>query len=131
MAGHGTGFNAVNDNFARIHVIKTHKQVDQRRFAAARRADDCNAHSAFYLKRKIADQLRAGRVGKTNIAEADIAGAFSLFIALSRVRRSGGIDFRRGVDKLKQPRRTGKRALQFRNDSGNFVERLCVLVGIA
>lgn len=68
---------------------------------------------------------------KTNIAEADIAGAFSLFIALSRVRRSGGIDFRRGVDKLKQPRRTGKRALQFRNNSGNFVERLCVLVGIA
>ena len=125
--GHAPRFRAAEQDLSALNIIEAHDQVDQRRFAAAGRADDRDALPAFNFQRKIADQLAFGRVGEIDVPEFERGGAG----LLRGMLRQGGIGRLLGrIDELEKPLRTGKGALQLRNDAGDLVEGLRVLVGV-
>ena len=64
---------AVHVDFAAVHVVEAHEQVDHRRLAAARRADDGDALAGLNVQVEVFDQLAVRRIGETHIVDGHFA----------------------------------------------------------
>ena len=125
MPAQAAGFLAVNADFAGVHIVKAHEQVDHGRLAAAGRADDGNALTGLDLKGEILDQGSVRRVGEGDGGKRNTA--------LRDVERFGGAGVGRLcrlIDELKNACGTGDGILQLGDDAGNLVKGLGVLVGV-
>lgn len=63
----------INQDPAGVEVIKAHEQVDERRLAAARPADDGHTLSLMHLQIDILDQRPLRIVGKAYVLQLDVA----------------------------------------------------------
>ena len=122
----GADLAAIDANGAGLHVVKAHEQVDERRLSAARRADDGDALAGFYGEVQVLNQMLLRRVGECDVLEFHAAGDGFERLCIRGVRR-----FNRFVDQFKYPRGAGQCILQFRNDAGDLVEGLGILVRVA
>ena len=123
---HGTDVAAVHGDGAVLHVVEAHEEVDERRLAAARRADDGYALAGPDREVQILDEPLLRRVGEGDIRQLHAAGGVGQHPGIGRVG-----DLRRLVDELEDPRGAGQRVLQLGDDAGDLIEGLGVLVGIA
>ena len=118
--------DAVYKNLSACRVVEAHQKINQRCFSAACWSDNRDSLAMLRMEMEVFNQLFIWRVGEADILKADAAqSVFKRFCA-------GGVRlFGIGIQKFKNTRRAGQRILKFRNHAGNFIERLCVLVGIA
>ena len=116
---------AIDRNAAGIDIIKTQQQIDERCLATARRADQGKAHAGLGLDADILQQLAVGHVAKVHMLKGDLALRCG---KLYSVRRVGLLLAR--IEQRKHAARRGIRRLDLRNNVGDLVERLGVLVSI-
>ena len=116
---------AIDRDAAGIDIVKAQQQVDERRLSAARGADQGKAHAGLGLDADILQQLTIGHIAKVHVFKGHLALRGS---KLYSVRRVGLLLAR--IEQCKQAARRGVRGLDLRNDVGDLVERLGVLVGI-
>ena len=113
----------VHVDFAGIHIVEAHEQVDHRRLAAACRADDGDALAGLNVQREIFDQLAIRGIGEMHMVDGDFAVGLDDLLRVRRVGRLGGF-----VNQLEDAARASQRVLQLRHHAGNFVKRLGILV---
>ena len=116
---------AIDHDASGIDIVKPQQQVDERRLAAARGADQGKAHAGFGLNTDILQQLAVGHVAKVHMLKSHLTLRGSKFHGVRRV----GLLLAR-IEQRKHAARRGVRGLDLRNDVGDLVERLGVLVGI-
>lgn len=87
LARHVFGRNAVNENFAAVRFVKTHKQVDERGLARARRSDNGDFLSRFDLAVEVENNLLFGSVAEIDVTELDVA----LEVGYALVSRVGSL----------------------------------------
>ena len=116
----------VDGDRAAVHVVKAHEQIDERRLAAARRADDGDALAGADIEVHILEQRRLRHVAERHMLQRDAARHVR---ERFRIRRVG--DLLRLVHEREDTSSAGDSVLQLGDNAGNFVERLGVLVGIA
>ena len=118
---------SVDGDRAAVHVVEAHEQIDERRLAAARRADDGDALARAGRRgshpRAAASEARSGtphapaRRGPSTSVSVSASGASGICSGSSHEREDTP--------------GAGDSVLQLGDNAGNFVERLGVLVGIA
>ena len=106
-----------------VRIIETHQQIDQRRLAASRGADDRDPHAVLGVKRKVFDQFFALIIGEIHILYIHLT-VRTLHDAVG-LGRLGFL-----LDQLKHPRGTCHRVLQLCDDRADIVEGLHVLVSV-
>ena len=111
---------------AAVDVVEAHEQVDEGRLAAAGWADDRDALAGSHVEIEIADERAFGRVGKAHVLDIDQ----SCRIGQDNRIRLVGQDLVLG-QQVEEAGGTGDRVLQLRDDLGDVVEGLGVLVGVA
>ncbi len=116
---------AIDRNATGIDIVKAQQQVDERRLATARRADQGKAHAGLSLNTDVLQQLAVGHVAKVHMLKGDLALRCGKLHGIWRV----GLLLAR-IEQRKHAARRGVRGLDLRNDVGDLVERLGVLVGI-
>ena len=117
---------AAHADAAAVHIVEAHEQIDDRRLAAAGRADDGNTLAGLRGKIKMLDQVLLRDIGERDVLQRDAA------VGVRERLRIGGLrGLRRFLDKLEDAVGAGQRILQLRYHAGNFVEGLRILVGIA
>ena len=116
---------AIDHDAAGIDIVKTQQQVDERCLAAARGANEGKAHAGLGLDADILQQLAVGHIAKVHVFKGHLALRGG---KLYGVRRVGLL--LAGVEQCKHAARRGIRRLDLRNDVGDLVERLGVLVGV-
>ena len=116
---------AINRDVAGIDIVKAQQQVDERRLSAARGANKGKAHAGLGLDADVLQQLAVGHVAKVHMLKGDLALRGSKFHGIRRI----GL-LLAGIEQRKHAARRGIRRLDLRNDVGDLVERLGVLVGI-
>ena len=109
-----------------VDVVEAHEQVDEGRLAAAGWADDRDALAGSHVEIEIADERAFGRVGKAHVLDIDQ----SCRIGQDNRIRLVGQDLVLG-QQVEEAGGAGDRVLQLRDDLGDVVEGLGVLVGIA
>ena len=126
MARHIANVRVINRNRTGVYIIKPHQKIDQRGLSAARRSNNRHALTLLYVQIEILDQLFVRHIRKRHVIAVHIA-----FRIPERNRVLLFRNLRRRVDQLEQTRRARNRVLQLRDNAGNFIERLRVLIGIA
>ena len=116
---------AIDHDASGIDIVKAQQQVDERRLAAARGADQGKAHAGLSLDADILQQFAVGHVAKVHMLKGDLALRGRKYHGVRRV----GLLLAR-IEQRKHAARRGVRGLDLRNDVGDLVERLGVLVGI-
>ena len=125
LPGHPADICAVHPDAPSVHIVETHKQVDQRRLPASGGAYDGNPLSRFYRQVQILDQRLVLRVGKAHMLKLHRSGRVLKLHCVGSVRNLGRL-----LDQFKNAGRACQRILKLRDHAGNIVERLCILVGI-
>ena len=116
---------AIDRNATGIDIVEPQKQVDERRLATARGTDQGKAHAGLGLDADVLQQLAVGHVAKVHMLKGDLALRGGKFHGIRRI----GLLLAR-IEQRKHAARRGVRGLNLRNDVGDLVERLGVLVGI-
>ena len=117
---------SVDGDRAAVPVVKAHEQIDERRLAAARRADDGDAFAGANVEVHILEQRCLRHVAERHMLQRDAARHVRKRFRIRRVR-----DLLRLVHEREDTSSAGDSVLQLGDNAGNFVERLGVLVGIA
>ena len=115
----------IDRNATGIDIVKTQQQVDERRLAAARGADQGKAHAGLSLDADVLQQLAVEHVAKVHVFKSHLALRGGKLYGIRRI----GLLLAR-IEQRKHAARRGVRGLDLRNDVGDLVERLGVLVGI-
>ena len=123
---HIPDISATDPDRAGIDIVKAHQQIDQRGLSTAGRPDD-RYHLAFlYIQVEVFDQLFLRCVGERHVLQADM----SHIICRQRFGRLRIRNLRFLIDQLEYPARACDRILQLCDHTGNFIERLRILVRI-
>ena len=108
-----------------IDIVKAQQQVDERRLATARGTDEGKARTGLGIDADILQQFAVGHIAKVHMLKRNLAlrggelnGIHSVGFLLAR------------IEQREHAARRGVRGLNLRNDVGDLVERLGVLVGI-
>ena len=108
-----------------IDIVKAQQQVNKRRLAAARGTDQGKAHAGFGIDADVLQQLAVGHVAKVHMLKGDLAlrsgelnGIHSVGLLLACIEQREHATGR-GIGRL-----------DLRDDVGDLVERLGVLVGV-
>ena len=113
---------AVQPDLAAVHVVKAHEQIDDRRLAGARRADDRDQRALRHVERKVLDDLPVGRIAEIDVRKLDLAADG---LEVDGVRRVGRL--RRLVEQAEHALRRRKGGLQLADDVGDLVDRAAEL----
>ena len=116
---------AIDHDASGIDIVKPQQQVDERCLAAARGADQGKAHAGLGLDADVLQQPAVGHVAKVHMLKGDLALRCGKFHGIWRI----GLLLAR-IEQRKHTARRGIRRLDLRNDVGDLVERLGVLVSI-
>ena len=115
----------VHKDLAGVHVVEAHEEVDEGRLAAAGVAHERDPLAGLGRELDVLEDGAAGNVGERHVPERDLAANLA---QLKGVLGIGLLD--RLVDELEEVARAGDGVLQLRDDAGDVVERLGVLVGV-
>ena len=121
----GADIAAVDRDRAILHIVKTHEKIDERRLAAACRADDGDTLARLHGKAQILDEPLLRRVGERDVLQRHAARGLRQRLRVRRVGRLGGL-----VDEREDPVRARQRVLKLGDNAGDLVERLGVLVRV-
>ena len=116
---------AIDHDAPSIDIVKAQQQVDERRLATARRTDERIAHTGLGIDADILQQFAVGHIAKVHVFKSHLATRGGKLHGVWRI----GL-LLAGVEQCKHAARRGIRRLDLRNDVGNLVERLGVLVSI-
>ena len=116
---------AIDRNATGIDIVKTQQQIDERCLSAARGANEGKAHAGLSLDADVLQQLAIGHIAKVHVLKGHLTLRGG---KLYSVRRVGLLLAR--IEQRKHAARRGVRGLDLRDDVGDLVERLGVLVGI-
>ncbi len=117
---------AVHLDRTAVHIVKPHKQVNHRGFAAACGAHQSNALAGLHVQAEVLNEPLPRLVGKGDLLHPNAA----LRLAQGDGVRSIG-ELRLLLHELEHPGGAGQGVLQLGNHPGNLVKGLGVLVGIA
>ena len=126
VACHRAHIIPVDGDRTAVHVVEAHEQIDERRLAAARRADDGDALAGADIEVHILEQRCLRHVAERHMLQRDAARHVRERFGIRRVG-----DLLRLVHQRKDTSSAGDSVLQLGDNAGNFIERLGVLVGIA
>ncbi len=118
-------FRSIHANFAAVYVVKTHKQIDYRCFARARRTYDGDGLSGFCRYGNVAENGLFGSVAEGHVLEIDLA---------FYIRECEGIFFVLGfgsfVKDVEYTLSRRKCGLELVKDIGKFADGTCELARI-
>ena len=116
---------SIDHDASRIDIVKAQQQVNERRLATARGADQGKAHAGFGINANVLQQPAVGHVTKVHMLKGDLAlrggelnGICGIGVLLA------------GIEQREHAARRGIGRLDLRDDVRDLVERLSVLVGV-
>ena len=116
---------AIDRDAAVIDIVKAQQQVDKRCLSATRGADQGKAHAGLSLDADILQELAVGHVAKVHVFKGHLALRGGKLNGIWRIGLLLAC-----IEQREHAARRGVRGLDLRNDVGDLVERLGVLVGV-
>lgn len=116
---------AIDHDASGIDIVKPQQQIDERCLATARRTDQGKTHAGLSLDADVLQQLAVGNVAKVHVFKGHLALRGGKLNGIWRIGLLLAC-----IEQREHAARRGVRGLDLRNDVGDLVERLGVLVSI-